>query len=182
MKGFDTHFGLLHRGYKQVVFKRGCKARNHPTPHADFPAGIVCFDSLQPQLHLYPSSPSCIPTPPFRFYLLASYIQIPFYWDLSRLLSLFIWKIVEYSPPFCNVAHLWQRIGAISDLLLFFPDSYISMSLLGLSLPPQRIWSSEDQVLERQRAPAAPTSPHPSLYPSISPHSSFSLHSMLVLT
>lgn len=50
--------------------------------------------------------------------------------------------------------------------LLFFPDSHISMSLLGLSLPSQWIWISEDQALERQRAPAAPTSPHPSLYPS----------------
>lgn len=59
--------------------------------------------------------------------------------------------------------------------LLFFPDSRISMSLLGLSLPSQWIWSSEDQALERQRAPAAPTSPHPSLYPSLSPRLSFSL-------
>lgn len=66
--------------------------------------------------------------------------------------------------------------------LLFFPDSHISMSLLGLSLPSQWILSSEDQALERQRAPAAPTSPHPSLYPSLSPHSSFSLHSTLGLT
>lgn len=66
--------------------------------------------------------------------------------------------------------------------LLFFPDSHISMSLLGLSLPSQWIWSSEDQALERQRAPAAPTSPHPPLYPSLSPRPSFPLHSTLGVT
>lgn len=58
-----------------------------------------------------------------------------------------------------------RELAQFAISLLFFPDSHISMSLLGLSLPSQWIWSSEDQALERQRAPAAPTSPYPSLYP-----------------
>lgn len=78
------------REFKTGSPKTGMQRQNHPTPHADFPAGLVHFHSFQPKLHLYPSSPTCIPTPPFHSYLLASYLQIPFYWDLSRLLSLFI--------------------------------------------------------------------------------------------
>lgn len=74
----------------------------------------------------------------------------------------------EYFPSFLQCCPFMEENWRNFRSLLFFPDSHISMSLLGLSLPSQWIWSSEDQALERQRAPAAPTSPHPSLYTSLS--------------
>lgn len=134
-----------------------------------FPTKITPL-SILPHLHPYSTisllSACLISTNPFLLGFIEAFITF----HIKRTRSI--------SPPFCNVAHLRRELAQFPISLLFFPDSHISMSLLGLSLPSQWIWSSKDQALERQRAPAAPTSPHPSLYPSLSPHPFFfsSLH------
>lgn len=133
--------------------------------------------TLPPKLHLYPVCSTCITL------ICLLYISKSLFIGIYQGFYHFSYKRMgSISPPFCNVAHLWHRIGVISDPSTILSDSHISMSLLGLSLPSQWCWSSEDHALERQRAPAAPTFPHPSFYPSLSTQPSFSLHYMLGLT
>lgn len=163
--------------------QRHTQKNTQPTPHADFPAGFEHFHSYQPKLHLYPSSPTCIPAPPL---LSACFISPnPFLLGfIKAFITFHIKRTGEYFPFFFSpmLPIYGRELAQFPISLLFFPDSHITMSLLGLSLPSQWIWSSEDHALEWQRAPAAPTSPHPSLYPCLSAHPSFSLPSMLGLT
>lgn len=123
--------------------------------------------SVLPHLH---------PTPPF----LSSYLQIPFYWDLSGLLSLFMYKARRVFPLLLATMPIYGReLAQFPISLLFFPDVRISMSLLRLSLPSQWICSSEDQSAGETKATSCT---HFSLSTSLfllSPHPSFSLHSTL---
>lgn len=152
-----------------------CKTKNQLCKQISQQA--MSTSTLPPKLHLYPVSSTCITLIGLLYISKSLFIGIYqgfYHFSYKRMGSI--------SPPFCNVAHLWHRIGVISDPSTILSDSHISMSLLGLSLPSQWSWSSEDHALERQRAPAAPTFPHPSFYPSLSAQPSFSLHYMLGLT
>lgn len=98
------------------------KSKNYLTPYADFPALYAFTISNQ----ITPLSRPCIPTPPFCSYLLASYLHIPFYWDLLPFITFHIKRIESISPIF------WQccpfRAGNIRNFRsLYF--SFLTVTL-----------------------------------------------------